>query len=98
MADSLAARLAAASPASIGDRLTPDLVYFRHHIECDEEGRGHLEVNLIRLESSIHDMEEVEEVTLRLPESYTEYWSVFSGQGSGFSEPFRSVNKLFLKT
>ena len=53
MADDLAARLtdklpSDAPPAPIGERLTPDLFYFRRHIDTDEEGRGHLEANLIR--------------------------------------------------
>jgi hypothetical protein len=51
MADGLAARLAGripATPTPIGERLTPDLFYFRRKIQSDEEGRGHLELNLIR--------------------------------------------------
>ena len=51
MADSLAARLAGRiplTPTPIGEALTPDLFYFRRKIESDEEGRGHLERNLIR--------------------------------------------------
>lgn len=53
MAAGLAARfedvLQAGSPAlPIADKLTPELFYFRRHIEADEEGRGHLERNLIR--------------------------------------------------
>ncbi len=51
MADALAVRLAGripATPAPIGQVLTPDLFYFRRKIESDEEGRGHLERNLIR--------------------------------------------------
>jgi hypothetical protein len=53
MASYLAARLEdtlsdAAPPAPIGDALTPDLFYFRRHIDAGEEGQGHLEVNLIR--------------------------------------------------
>jgi|PlaIllAssembly_1097288.scaffolds.fasta_scaffold31090_2 hypothetical protein len=51
MADGLAARLAGripAAPTPIGERLTPDLFYFRRKIQSDEEGRGHLELNLIR--------------------------------------------------
>lgn len=53
MADRLAVRLAETLPPGapatpIGDRLTPDLFYFRRHIQADEEGRDHLERNLIR--------------------------------------------------
>lgn len=53
MADGLAARFDGALPADsqprpIAEKLTPDLFYFRRHIDSDEEGRGHLEMNLIR--------------------------------------------------
>lgn len=53
MAEGLAAGLGealprTAEPEPIGERLTPDLFYFSHRIESDEEGRGHLERNLIR--------------------------------------------------
>jgi hypothetical protein len=51
MAEGLAARLAGRippAPTPIGERLTPDLFYFRRKIQSDEEGRGHLELNLIR--------------------------------------------------
>jgi hypothetical protein len=53
MAQGLAARFEDAPPVRsqplpIAERLTPDLFYFRRHIESDEEGRGHLERNLIR--------------------------------------------------
>lgn len=53
MASHLAARLEdklsdTAPPAPIGDALTPDLFYFRRHIDAGDEGQGHLEVNLIR--------------------------------------------------
>ena len=36
------------TPTPIGDALTPNLFYFRRKIVSDEEGRGHLERNLIR--------------------------------------------------
>ena len=51
MAASLAVRLAEripTTPTPIGEALTPDLFYFRRKIVSDEEGRGHLERNLIR--------------------------------------------------
>lgn len=53
MADELAAKQADAlagdpPPAPIGNRLTPDLFYFRRDIKTDDEGQNHLEVNLIR--------------------------------------------------
>ena len=53
VADDLAAQLQESLPPDspsqpIDDRLTPDLFYFRRHIETDEEGQGHLEINLIR--------------------------------------------------
>ncbi len=35
-------------PVPLGAGLTPDLFYFRREIQSDEEGRGHLERNLIR--------------------------------------------------
>jgi hypothetical protein len=51
MAEHLASRLhhvlpAGTAPVPIGERLTPDLFYFRRRIESEEEGRGHLERNL----------------------------------------------------
>lgn len=53
MAEALAARLgdalpAHAEPQPVGERLTADLFYFVHRTQSDEEGRGHLERNLIR--------------------------------------------------
>ncbi len=51
-ADTLISRIGAESfsgdPTPIGSRLAPDLFYYRREVSSDEEGRGHLEQNLLR--------------------------------------------------